>query len=88
MEITKITDLDLDYLRQIKQNYREAIRNGHPLNVKNKNKKGYMTLQHGTSTKYLASILKNGLLPAGHTGINNWKQAQQSTGELTYLTSK
>lgn len=44
MEITKITDLDLDYLRQIKQNYREAIRNGHPLNVKNKNKKGYMTL--------------------------------------------
>ncbi len=47
-----------------------------------------ITLYHGTSSRYLAEILVQGLLPCCESGRkSNWKGDVQSKPDLVYLTS-
>ena len=45
-----------------------------------------MKVYHGTSEKYLKSILKNGLIPRGEKD-GNWKHSEEGHSEYNYLTS-
>lgn len=45
-----------------------------------------MILYHGTSTKHLKSILKNGLQPRNVTGNSNWEGKIESKAGFVYLT--
>ena len=51
--------------------------------MKNKNMK--LVLYHGTSTKYLDKILKEGIKPRGNKN-GNWKHSVKSKKDLVYLT--
>lgn len=44
-----------------------------------------MKLYHGTSEKYLSSILKNGITPRATNKISNWEDAP-SNPHMIYLT--
>lgn len=48
----------------------------------------FVTLYHGTSTKYLNDILKKGILPRNQTGHTNWDVHVESIPNVTYLTDK
>ena len=50
-------------------------------------KKKTITLYHGTSTKHMDSILKNGLLPRDKTGNSNWDGPVESKAGFVYLTT-
>lgn len=47
-----------------------------------------VTVYHGTSTKYLNSILKDGILPRNLTGNTNWHEDALSIPNVTYMTDK
>lgn len=44
-------------------------------------------LYHGTSIRYLPSILKEGLQPSAKTGADNWKHTVTSNKKCIYLTN-
>jgi hypothetical protein len=50
--------------------------------------KDCVTLYHGTTTAYLNSIIRNGILPRNQTGIGNWDEEVASVENVTYLTNK
>ncbi len=54
-----------------------------------KNRQGpkTITLYHGTSTKHMEGILKNGLLPRDKTGNSNWDGPVESKAGFVYLTT-
>lgn len=45
-----------------------------------------MKLYHGTSSRYLKSILENGLLPRNESGVSNWKGHVVSKEGFIYLS--
>ena len=46
-----------------------------------------MILFHGTFTAYCETILSQGLLPRGQTGLSNWQGDVTSKSHLVYLTT-
>jgi hypothetical protein len=45
-----------------------------------------MILYHGTASRHLPSILKNGLTPRNQTQVSNWDHSIPSNHETVYLT--
>jgi len=76
-------------LQELKKEYMDSVRQ---INIEERQKASnpddYVTLYHGTTTAYLNSILRNGLLPRIHTGLSNWERTMNSIDNVTYLTNK
>jgi len=71
--------LKIRYMEYLKQNPEElVIRENEEM----------VTLYHGTSSKYLPFILKEGLIPSEDTGTDNWSHVMKSMPNFTYLTTK
>lgn len=46
-----------------------------------------LILYHGTSSKYLPSILREGIKPRKLTRQSNWKTTIESRNDMVYLTN-
>jgi hypothetical protein len=79
---------DNNKLEQLKEDYLNFLSNKVkqlPQQLQKPNDK--IKLFHGTTLKYLNSILVNGLLPRKSLNVNNWEE-RPSHEEVCYLTNK
>ena len=80
----KIIELANSFRREYKEQIDELIKSKDFSNI---NTEDTITLFHGTNTKYLNSILTNGILNRKEIGISNWNEFS-SMESLVYLTNK